>query len=172
VKPTRPAAKAGIVVLGLVIAFAAACLAIYLRQRLTQGPDARGSGGMYAAGDMFLGIAVFGLLALAPLALGFYWLRSSPRFWSLLTCSAIIFALTGPIALAAGKWSVPPNDTWGLIEFGRIGLMPFTALALLACALFAPVTRHRWLLLATSVADGALFAGVVLVHLILPRLRG
>jgi hypothetical protein len=50
--------------------------------------------------------------------------------------------------------------------------MPLSALALLTCAVFAPQTRHRWLLLAAAIADGAWFAGLLLFKIALPRLGG
>ena len=87
----HPTARAGIVFVGLVVAFAAAWVAVEVRQRLTQGPAAQASSGMDAAGDLMLGVAVFGLLALVPVGLGLFWLRSVAWFWPLLTGSALLF---------------------------------------------------------------------------------
>ena len=84
-RPLRPAAKVGIVLGGLVASFAVAYVAVCIRERLNQGPEAQAASGMYAFGDLLMGIAVFGLLALGPLALTLYWLRPVTRSYAGLT---------------------------------------------------------------------------------------
>ena len=159
----RPPAKIGIVVLGFAVALAIAWLAVDIRQRATQGPDAQAASGMYAGGDMILGIAVFGMIALVPIALALLWLRPVAWFWSALVGGAMLFALTGLVALAANLWGKHPANGWILLTHVRIGMMPLSALAFLACALFAPQPRHRWLFFGAAIMDGVLFAGMLLV---------
>src|SRR4051812_47540036 len=108
----RPSAKAGVVVLGLVLAFVAAWVAVDLRQRATQGPDAQASAGMYAFGDLVLGVGVFGVLALIPAALALVWLRPVARFWSALVAGALLFALIGVLALAASVVAKASTNHW------------------------------------------------------------
>ena len=159
-------------VLGLVVAFGAGWLAVGLRQLATDGPDARAASGMYAAGDMMFGIAVFGLLALVPLAVGLFWLRPVTRFWSILTGCALGYALTGLPAMIVVHGFQQLFGAMSFFAVARVGMMPFGALALFLCALFAPVARQRWLLLAAAGADAVLFAGFVVVHFVFPRVAG
>jgi hypothetical protein len=172
VNAPRPSAKVGIVFLGLVLALVVAWVAVFLRQLATQGPAAQASAGMYAFGDLMLGVAVFGVLAVVPIALALYWLRPVALFWSALLWGALLFALTGIGALAANHWATPSTGSWIFLAQVRVGLMPLSALALVTCALFAPRPRHRWLLLAAAFTDGAIFAGVLFVKVALPHLGG
>lgn len=168
----RPSAKVGIVFAGFVVAFAIAWLAVEVRQRATQGPDAQAASGMYAAGDAMLGVAVFGVVALVPIALALYWLRPVARFWSALVVGAVVVQLTGWTALAATILAIHSQSMWIFWALVRIGLMPLIALTLVTCALFAPKPQHRALLVATGIADGLLFAGVVFVKFLWPRFGG
>lgn len=168
----RVLTKVAAVFVGLVLAFAAAWIAVDVRQRAPQGPEAQASAGMYAFGDLVLGVTVFGGVALVPLALGLYWLRAVDKFWSALTWGAMLFALTGLVALAANMWNQSSSSSWMLLSHARIGIMPLSALALLTCAILAPRARHRWLLFAAAGTDGTVFAGLFLVKILLPRLSG
>jgi hypothetical protein len=165
VQPQRPAAKIGIVFLGLVVAFAAPWAAVAIRQHFTQGPDSQASSGMYAFGDFALGVAVFGLLALVPIGLALYWLRPVVWFWSALAGAAMLFAFTGLAALTATILALESRNSWMILAHARLGITPLTALALLTCAGFAPSVRHRWLLAAAATIEGVLFACVI-IHLI------
>lgn len=162
-KTPGPAAKVGIVVLGLIVAFAIAWVAVYFRERATQGPATQASSGMYAEGDAMLGVAVFGVLALIPLALAMFWLRPVAWFWSALVRFALFFAASGIFAVIISAAMKTSRNSWLFLAHARIGIMPLTALALLACACFAPKPRDRWTLLATGVCDGVLFAGILVV---------
>ncbi|MEO6004306.1 MAG: hypothetical protein ABIZ04_19355 [Opitutus sp.] len=166
----RPPTKFGVVIGGMILALAMAWIAAYFRQLATSGPDAVASSGMYAFGDPVLGIAVFGVLALIPIALALYWLRPVTWFWALLLWTALPFALTGLIALA-DLWIGAPKHWTFFLSQARIGIMPMTLLALVTCALFAPCLRDRWLLLGAALSEGAVFAGVILVQFVLPTLR-
>ncbi len=170
VKPLPASGKVGIIFLGFVVAFAVAWVAVELRQLATQGPDAQAASGMYAGGDMILGIGVFGMCALLPVGLALYWLRSVARFWSTLVSAAMIFAVSGFLAVLANMAASPSTGGWIFLAQARVGLMPLTSPALLLCALFAPRPRDRWLLLAAAVTDAAIFGGILFVKVVLPRL--
>ena len=167
----RPPAKAGIVALGVGVAFGIAWLSVYVRQRFTSGPDTQASSGMYAAGDAMLGLGVFGLLTLAPLGLGLFWLRPVAAFWSMLAMTRVLFSLTGLVSIVVSWFAAgSPQGWWMLLSLFRIGVMPLGVLGLLTCALFAPQWRQRGVLLAAAAFEGAAITGVVLVKFILPAL--
>jgi hypothetical protein len=171
-RPLRPAAKAGIVLGGLVASFALAYVAVSIRARLNQSPEAQAASGMYAFGDLLMGMAVFGLLALGPLGLTLYWLRPVARFWTLLARAALVLVLTGPLAVLTVGWLRQLLGSWTILATARIGFMPLIAPALLVAGLFAPHSRPRWLFLASAVVEGGIFALVILVKFILPGLLG
>ena len=164
----RPVTKAGIVLGGFGAAFVVAGVAVYIRQILTDGPEAQASSGMYAGGDMLLGMAVFGVLGLLPLGLALYWLRPVTRFWDVLVSAAVAYALTGPMALLLSGSLRASVGNWAILGDIRFVTMPVSALALGTCSLFAPSARLRWFLLGAAVLDAVLFAGVVLVRFVLP----
>ena len=164
----RPAAKAGIVLGGFTAAFAVSWAAVAIRQRLTQGPEAQASSGMYAFGDLALGFIMFGGLALVPLGLGLFWLRPVARFWSTATWVALAYACTSPVALVVSGWLRAPAGSWALLADARIGVMPLGALALATGGLFAPQPRSRWILIGAALMDGGFFAAIVFVKFVLP----
>ncbi len=153
--------------LGLAVALASGWVAVDLRDRFSPVPTAEKAGGMYGFGDFLLGIAVAGLVALVPLGLGLYWLRPLEKFWRWLSRFGIAWALSGFVALAINHWSQPPVGLWTLLGNIRFGLMPLTSLALLSCALFAPLPQHRRLLAAAAAVDGVTFVAVVLLKFVL-----
>ena len=158
----RPGLKATIVFGGLIVAAAAAWLAIVVNQWLTSGPDAQASSGMYAFGDLVLGIGVFALLATVPLGLALFWLRPVGWFWTAVTWIGGVYALTGPLALLD-----PGPDTF--LSGLRMMMMPLGAGGLLLFSLVAPRVNQRWLLLAAALLEGAIFAGIVLFRFVLAR---
>jgi hypothetical protein len=168
VQPLRTSAKIGAIAGGFALAVGLAWVAVDIRQRLTQGPEAQASAGMYAFGDLVLGIFVFGLLALLPFALGLYWLRSNTSFWRAIARMAVLFALTGPLALLVSGWLRQSAGNWAILGDARIGLMPLTALAIFTGGLFAPQPKPRWILIVVALVEGAIFAGVVLIKFVLP----
>lgn len=166
-------ARIGIVIGGFVAALAGAWIAILVRQYFTSGPDALATSGMHAFGDFVLGVAVFAALALVPAALGLYWLRPVDKFWSAFAWSALLYALTGPLAVVASMSIENSTGGWTLLlSVTRIGLMPLSAMAFLMCAILAPQKRERWLLVVSAIVDAAVVAGLVLVKFVLPRLAG
>lgn len=166
----RPATKAGIVAGGFVAAAIAAALAVWIRVRLTQGPAAQASSGMHAFGDLFVGLAVFGALALGPFALALYWLRPVGRFWQLLARAAVAFVVTAPPALVVSGWLRAAAGTWALLADTRLAVMPLASLALAVCGIFAPETKGRLLLYCASLVEGGIFATLVFSYFIWPQL--
>lgn len=71
VKPLGPFIKTGIVLGGFAAAFAVAW-AIVIAGQFSDPTDP--SAGMRAFGDLILGLAIFGVLAIVPFGLGLYWL--------------------------------------------------------------------------------------------------
>ena len=73
-------AKLGLVMGGVVLACLTAGAAVYAWQSLSQGPAAQASSGMYAFGDLFLFLGVFGVMMLLPMGLALFflvqWVRS------------------------------------------------------------------------------------------------
>jgi hypothetical protein len=67
-------AKIGWVTGGYMLACLAAYAVTYAYQTLTQNAAAQASAGMYAFGDLFLFLGVFGILALFPTGLALYFL--------------------------------------------------------------------------------------------------
>ena len=72
-------------------------------------------------------------------------------------------AVTGFISLAVNTWSGQHLSVRLLLAQARFGIMPLAALALLTCAVFAPLPRQRWLLASAAAADGLIFIGVAAV---------
>jgi hypothetical protein len=71
--------KFGLVLGGYVMACLAAIGVVYVYQFFIQNSSAQASAGMYAFGDLFLFIGVFGILALFPTGLALYFLFLKPR---------------------------------------------------------------------------------------------
>jgi hypothetical protein len=171
VKPLRPWAKVAIVLLGFGLAWAVGLVVCAVCDHYSKVPEVEKAGGMYGFGQLLLFLAVSGVVAVIPLALGLIWLRPIARFWRLLTGVAFLLALSGVVALVANLADGSAQNLWMLAAQVRIGLMPLTALALLACGIIAPLPRHRWVLIGAAVCDGVIFAGVILVHFVLPGLN-
>jgi len=153
------------VMLGLVAAVALVWCAVVLRDRFSQVPAVEKAGGMYAFGDFALGLAVFGVAALVPAGLALYWLRPVIAFWTLAARVALGWAVLGMVGVAV--WlAAPATQGWPeLLAFARVGVMPLTSLGLAVASFFAPLPRERWILLGVAIADGLMFAVVVLVLL-------
>ena len=71
--------KIGLVICGYIIACLVASGVVYIYQRLTQGPAAQASAGMYAFGDLLLFAGACGALAIFPTALAIYFLLRKPQ---------------------------------------------------------------------------------------------
>src|SRR5690349_25002744 len=94
------ALRVGSIAAGYLGAFLAASLAVAIRVANTSGSDAQASSGMYAFGDSYLFIAVFGLLALVPTGAALYFLRPYRALWTVLSTLALCVAITGVAAAA------------------------------------------------------------------------
>jgi hypothetical protein len=123
---------------------------------------------MYAFGDAYLFIAVFGVLALVPTGAALYWLWPYHRIWVVLSVLGLVVASTGIAAatvFALGRHAVAPSllATWAAFSVLRILLAPVLAPAFLVGALFTPYRPPRVGLLAATVAELAVLAFAVLV---------
>lgn len=172
----RPLLKAGSVLGGYSAALIAACVAVYVRQLHTQGPDAQASAGMYAFGDGMLFLAVFGGVALLPTGLGLYFLRPVRAFWTLLAIPALVLALTGPVCAGALElarhWQGAPVCVQVFASLGvlRMLVAPLLAPAFLLCTCLAPTRIARWALLAATGLEGLTAAYAAFQWVIVPRL--
>lgn len=164
----RPALRIGLVAAGYVGAFLVASAAVAIRVADTSDADAQASSGMYAFGDFYLFIAVFGLLALVPTGAALYFLRPYRRVWVVLSVLGLSVALTGAAAaslFALGRHAVAPSPlaTWAGLSVLRILLAPVLAPAFLVFALLSPHRSPRHTLLAATVVEVAVgaYAGFV-----------
>ena len=164
----RPALRIGFVAAGYVGAFLVASVAVSVRVAATSGPDAQASSGMYAFGDTYLFIAVFGLLALVPTGAALYFLRPYRPVWIALSALGLCVAITGVAAavlFAIGRDAVAPSAlaAWASFSVLRILLAPILAPAFLVVALFTPSRYPRFALLTATALELAVvaFAGVV-----------
>jgi hypothetical protein len=163
----RPLAKIGLIALGYIAAFAVASGVTAVRVALTSGPDAQASSGMYAAGDAFLWLNVFGICALVPTVAGLYLLRPYRRFWELVGFTAVVVAITGVAAAAlyalgrAGELSV--LAVLAALSPLRMLVAPMCALGFLVCALVSPPGVSRIALLSAACMEVGVsaYAGVV-----------
>ena len=153
---------------GYVGAFLVASLAVAIRVASTSGPEAQASSGMYAFGDSYLFLAVFGLLALVPTGAALYFLRPYRPVWTVLSALALCVAITGvtgAVLFALGRDAVAPSTlaAWAAFSVLRILLAPILAPAFLVVALFTPYRFPRIALLTATAMEMAvvLFAGLV-----------
>jgi hypothetical protein len=145
--------KVGVVLGGYAAALCVAYACVYVRQLHISECDARASPGMYAWGDLMLFVAAFSFAALVPTALGLYFLRPVPVFWTILSVALLMVAATG--ALGAGASALVQNlkiqrGPWAIAGMlGFLGAMgaPLLAMGFFTCAAFAPARRPRLALL-------------------------
>ena len=168
VQTLRPWVKTGLVLLGLTLALVIGGVVAAVRDHFSEVSAVEKAGGMYGFGQVLLFIAASGVAALIPLTVGLIWMRPVEKFWRGLAGVAVVSALTGIVALGANRVAGTSTAFWVLLAQARIGMMPLTALALLACALIAPQPRHRWILIGAAACDSLIFASVFLVHFVIP----
>ena len=123
---------------------------------------------MYAFGDTYLFITVFGLLALVPTGAALYFLRPYRPFWTVLSALGLCVAATGVAAaalFAIGSDAAAPSAlaAWADVSVLRILLAPILAPAFLVVAVLSPYRAPRVALLTATVMELAViaFAGVV-----------
>ena len=97
----KPIFKVALVAGGYVAAFLMASAVVAIRVANTSGPDAQAASGMYAFGDAFLFVAVFGVAALVPTGAALFFLRPYRRFWIVLSALGLAVAVTGIAAAVA-----------------------------------------------------------------------
>jgi hypothetical protein len=152
------ASKFGVIVAGYVAAFVAASAAFMLRLVTESGPDT--SGGMYAAGDLFLFLGVFGIAALPPTGLTLWFLRSNRVAWTTLAILGVAIAMTGVGAVILYRSG--GSDIWTSVSPLRILAAPLLTLAFFMSALIAPYRFPRIALLLAALCEAAIsvWAGV------------
>jgi len=163
-----PLRRIALVAVGYVGAFLIASVVVAIRVATTSGPDAQASSGMYAFGDAYLFIAVFGVLALVPTGAALYFLRPYRPVWIALSSVGVCVAFTGVAAVvlfALGRDTAAPSAlaAWASFSVLRILLAPILAPAFLVVALFTPYRFPRLALLTATAMELAVvaFAGVV-----------
>lgn len=125
------------------------------------GPDS--NGGMAAFGDFLLFCGLFGVMALVPTVLAFYYLRRSEWFWNTFSVASLAFAATGPVAAAMmGRTQQAP---WAVLLVGLFGLLrllgaPLLGFCFLIAAFLASFKRARQALLAAALIEGVVAAYV------------
>ena len=134
----------------------------------TSGADAQASSGMYAFGDSYLFIVVFGLLAVVPTGAALYLLRPYRAVWVVVSALGVAVALTGAAAallFIIGRHAVAPSPlaTWAGFYVLRILVAPVFAPTFLVLALLSPHRSSRFALLAATVVELAVsaYAGLV-----------
>ncbi|MBI5568011.1 MAG: hypothetical protein HY870_24145 [Chloroflexi bacterium] len=166
--------KASLVLGGYAAAFFAASATVAVHIALTSGPVAQASSGMYAFGDFVLFVAVFGLLALVPTALGLYFLRPIGKFWSSLSVLAVVVAVSGVVAagLIMLTFGTITGTIWNFISailLLRVMGAPLLAVGDLVSALIAPAKQPRRRLLIGAAIECAVsvFAALRFLFLLL-----
>lgn len=166
----KPMLKVGLVALGYVAAFVIASVVTAIRIALTSGPDAQASSGMYAFGDAFLWLNVFGICALVPTAAALYFLRPYRRFWELVGFTAVVVAVTGVLSAAlfafgrAAELSI--LGVWAQLSPLRMLVAPLLALVFLVCALVSPRGFPRLAFLSAALMEVAVSAYIAFVWFI------
>jgi hypothetical protein len=165
-------AKVLLVLGGYGLALAVASAVVVAHIAATSGPDAQAASGMYAAGDAFLFLAVFGVAAVPATAAGFYFVRPYPRFWRVLSWLGVAASLTGALAAVlyfAGRSLSAPSflHTAAGISVLRVLVAPLVALALLLSSLFAPERRSRRILWCATAVEVVAFGCVLLAWTVL-----
>jgi hypothetical protein len=152
----RPAAKAGIVIVGYVAAVAVAALVVHVYIGATSGPDRQTYGGMYAFGDSLLFLAVAVVAAVPATGAALFFLRAHRGFWRILSIGGLATAATA--ILASGLFLLTRSATgnaawqsWAMLTPLRILAAPMLALFFLLSGLFAP-TRSARICLASAAA--------------------
>jgi len=158
----KPFLKVAVVGGGYTAAFLIASAAVAIRVAMTSGPVAQASSGMYAFGDAFLFVAVFGVSALVPTGAALFFLRPYRHFWTVLSASGVAVAVTGvtaAILFVVGRHAPPsPLATWAGFSVLRILAAPLLALTFLVCTILSPHRFPRFAFLAATMMEAAVSA--------------
>lgn len=163
----KPIYKLGLVALGYLAAFVIASAVTAVRIALTSGPDASASSGMYAVGDAFLWLNVFGICAAVPTAAALYFLRPYRRFWELAGFTAVVVAATGVMSAVLFYFGraaeLSALGAWAQLSPLRMLVAPLFTLVFLVCALVAPRGYPRIALLSAALMEMVVTGYIALV---------
>src|SRR5258705_8663252 len=115
----KKSVKIGIVIVGYILALAAAFVTTYIRELATQGTDAQASPGMFGFGQDILFLLVFGVLALIPTVLAFYFVRSSEKFWNWFAVLCLGFSIMG-LGVVIANALINANGGYALSSFAAV----------------------------------------------------
>ena len=154
----KPIYKLGLVMLGYLAAFVIASVVTAIRIALTSGPEAQASSGMYAFGDAFLWLNVFGICAAVPTGAALYVLRPYRRFWELIGFTALVVAATGVMSALAFSFGRAAEEieflgVWAQLSPIRMLVSPLLAFVFLVCALVSPRGYLRIALLSAALME-------------------
>jgi hypothetical protein len=163
----RTSVKVVLVAFGYVGAFLVAAGVVALHAAWTNGPDRQAYSGMYAFGDSFLFLGVFGVAAVPPTGTALFYLRPYRPFWRVISTLAAVIALTGVAATIVYLTSHTADprsklQVWSGFAVLRILVAPLLTLAFLLAAVFAPARPFRTALFGATVAEAVAFACVAL----------
>ena len=154
----KKSVRIGIVITGYILALVGAFVVTYIRELATQGTDAQASPGMFGFGQDILFLLVFGVLALIPTVLAFYFLRSSEKIWNWFAVLCLWFSIMG-LGVVIANALINANGGYALSSFaavlslmGVLGIFgaPILIVGFLILAVIAPSGRSRLLLLASA----------------------
>ena len=164
----RTSSRVLIVIAGYAVAIVVAVAVVSIYVFATSGPDRENSSGMYAFGDAFLFLAVFGLAATPATGSALFFLRPYHSFWRVASIVALGVATTGIAALTVNL--LPPRantgsvlDLWLMLLPIRILLAPPFAITFLLSGLFAPARLYRGALLCATTIEVVVFIWVALI---------
>src|SRR5262245_19438241 len=103
---------------------------------------------MYAFGDLLLGVAVFGVVAVGPPGAALVFLRPHRGFWAVLSAFGVGVAATGLAAaavFAVGRHAdaASPISAWAGVAVLRILPAPLLAMGWAVCAIVSPYPVPR-----------------------------
>ena len=154
--------KVAVVAGGYVAAFLIASAVVAVRVAVTSGPVAQASSGMYAFGDAFLFVGVFGVCRSRAHGRG---ALLPPTLSSLLDhdlgagCAVAVTGIAAAILFAVGRNATPsPLATWAGFSVLRILVAPLLALTFLVCTVFSPHRSPRLAFLAATLMEAAVSA--------------
>jgi hypothetical protein len=154
----KKSAKVGIVAAGYILACVAAFAVSYIYDLSTRGTDVQASQGMFAFGQSILFLVVFGVLALIPTVLAFFFLRSSGIFWNGFAVLSLFYSIIGLVVVITNALinrnllQIADSSSAVISLFGVLGAFgaPIFIVCFLILAVIAPSRRPRLLLLASA----------------------
>jgi hypothetical protein len=155
--PVTTQGRIGLVAAGYAIAIAVAAGAVGCHLLVIGGPARQAYTGMNVFGEGLLFLAVFGIAALPPTAVGWFVLRPYPAFWRVFSGMALVIAGAGLAAL--GAVTLDHRSLAAGVAFPLILIAPLFTLLFGSAGLFAPHRTLRVTLLAAAAMEIATFAG-------------